>query len=110
MENIITCSPLCVLFPLTAPELNAHSVTAAIAFGHERAQIGILIETPPELQIDVKNPMQLADLRNTVWYLSTSISPVCATELIPNCYALILGPSLKKPMRLHQDSAVFSRR
>ncbi|KAJ7828944.1 hypothetical protein B0H14DRAFT_3873194 [Mycena olivaceomarginata] len=52
MENIITCSPL---------------VTAVIAFGHERAQTGILIETPPELQIDVKNPIQLADLRNTVW-------------------------------------------
>ncbi|KAF8186130.1 hypothetical protein K438DRAFT_1836087 [Mycena galopus ATCC 62051] len=28
---------------------------------------GILIETPPELQIDVKDPIQLADLRNTVW-------------------------------------------
>ncbi|KAF8151163.1 hypothetical protein K438DRAFT_2084818 [Mycena galopus ATCC 62051] len=52
LENIITGSPL---------------VTAAIAFGHERAQTGILIETPPELQIDVKDPIQLADLRNTVW-------------------------------------------
>ncbi|KAF8151165.1 hypothetical protein K438DRAFT_1988314 [Mycena galopus ATCC 62051] len=52
LENTITGSPL---------------VTAAIAFGHERAQTGILIETPPELQIDVKDPIQLADLRNTVW-------------------------------------------
>ncbi|KAF8217447.1 hypothetical protein K438DRAFT_1656334 [Mycena galopus ATCC 62051] len=52
MENIITGSSI---------------VNAAVVFGHERAQTGILIETPAELHIDVKDPIQLADLRNTLW-------------------------------------------
>ncbi|KAJ7776532.1 hypothetical protein DFH07DRAFT_798512 [Mycena maculata] len=52
MENIITSSPF---------------ITAAVVFGHERVQTGVLIETPPDLQIDVKDLSQLADLRNKVW-------------------------------------------
>jgi hypothetical protein len=36
-------------------------------FGRERPQTGILIETTPELQINVHNATQLAELRNKIW-------------------------------------------
>jgi hypothetical protein len=36
-------------------------------FGRERLQTGILIETTPELQINVHNATQLAELRNKIW-------------------------------------------
>jgi hypothetical protein len=37
-------------------------------FGRERPQTGILIETIPSLQIDVQNAVQVAELRNKIWY------------------------------------------
>jgi hypothetical protein len=43
------------------------SITGAVMFGRERPQTGILIETTPELQIDVHNATQLAELRNKIW-------------------------------------------
>ncbi|KAJ6491543.1 putative aminoadipate reductase [Mycena vulgaris] len=52
MEDIVMSSPL---------------VAAAVMFGRERAQAGILIETPPNLQFDVQNDIKLAELRNKVW-------------------------------------------
>jgi hypothetical protein len=43
------------------------SVAAAIMFGRERPQAGILIETPPSLQVDLQNDVHFAELRNKVW-------------------------------------------
>ncbi|KAJ7699512.1 hypothetical protein B0H17DRAFT_848923, partial [Mycena rosella] len=42
-------------------------ITGAVMFERERPQAGILIETTPELQIDVHNATQLAELRNKIW-------------------------------------------
>ncbi|KAJ6611594.1 acetyl-CoA synthetase-like protein [Mycena sp. CBHHK59/15] len=52
MEDIIASSP---------------HVAAAVVFGSERPQTGTLIEVAPSLQIDVRNPVQLAELRNKIW-------------------------------------------
>ncbi|KAJ6575613.1 putative aminoadipate reductase [Mycena vulgaris] len=52
MEDIVTSSPY---------------VAGAVIFGRDRAQAGILIETIPNLQIDVQDPVQLAELRNKIW-------------------------------------------
>jgi hypothetical protein len=43
------------------------SVAAAIMFGRERPQAGILIETPPSPQIHLQNDVHFAELRNKVW-------------------------------------------
>ncbi|KAJ6617595.1 hypothetical protein B0H10DRAFT_2033150 [Mycena sp. CBHHK59/15] len=43
------------------------NVVGTVMFGHEREQTGILIELVPELQIDVQNATQVAELRNKIW-------------------------------------------
>ncbi|KAJ7339194.1 hypothetical protein DFH08DRAFT_748571, partial [Mycena albidolilacea] len=52
MENIVASSPY---------------VAGTVMFGSERPQTGILIETTPSLQIDVRNAIELAELRNKIW-------------------------------------------
>ncbi|KAJ7446336.1 putative aminoadipate reductase, partial [Mycena latifolia] len=52
MEDIIMSSPL---------------VAAAIIFGRDQNQTGILIEPVPGVQIDVEDAVQVTDLRNKLW-------------------------------------------
>ncbi|KIK67018.1 hypothetical protein GYMLUDRAFT_37049 [Collybiopsis luxurians FD-317 M1] len=52
MEHIVIRSPL---------------VQGAVMFGRQRDQPGILIEPIPELQIDISNEAQVAELRNKIW-------------------------------------------
>ncbi|KAJ7794428.1 Alpha/Beta hydrolase protein [Mycena olivaceomarginata] len=47
--------------------MSSPHITGAVMFGRERLQTGILIETTPELQINVHNATQLAELRNKIW-------------------------------------------
>ncbi|KAJ7347323.1 hypothetical protein DFH08DRAFT_618412, partial [Mycena albidolilacea] len=47
--------------------MSSPHITGAVMFGRERPQTGILIETTPELQINVHNATQLAELRNKIW-------------------------------------------
>ncbi|KAJ7754149.1 hypothetical protein DFH07DRAFT_743950, partial [Mycena maculata] len=82
MEDIIASSPF---------------VTAAVVFGHERAQPGILIETPPDLQVDVKDPIQLANLRNKVWPVIEEANEV-APRFSRIYKEMILFSSLDKPL------------
>ncbi|KAF8160222.1 hypothetical protein K438DRAFT_1985842 [Mycena galopus ATCC 62051] len=42
-------------------------VATAVMFGQGRAQAGILIEIPPNLQVDVRTDSQLTELRDKVW-------------------------------------------
>jgi hypothetical protein len=51
----------------TKNKCRGKSVAAAVVFGSERPQTGTLIEVAPSLQIDVHNPVQLAELRNKIW-------------------------------------------
>ncbi|KAJ7839703.1 hypothetical protein B0H14DRAFT_3140666 [Mycena olivaceomarginata] len=44
-----------------------NSVAGTVMFGSERPQTGILIETTPSLKIDVRNAIELAELRNKIW-------------------------------------------
>ncbi|KAF5362791.1 hypothetical protein D9757_011015 [Collybiopsis confluens] len=54
MEAVITATPL---------------IQGAVMFGRERAQTGILVEPSPQHQIDVKDLVQVAALRNSLWPL-----------------------------------------
>ncbi|KAJ7647851.1 hypothetical protein FB45DRAFT_732988, partial [Roridomyces roridus] len=63
MENIIGANPL---------------VKGALIFGRERPQTGVLIETPPDVPLDVNDPIQVAEMRNKVWPViqeANSIAP-----------------------------------
>lgn len=42
-------------------------VSAAIYFGRERAQVGVLIDPSPASAIDVKDEAAVAKLRNEIW-------------------------------------------
>ncbi|KAJ7782239.1 putative aminoadipate reductase [Mycena maculata] len=53
--------------PMEDIVLSSPHVVGAVMFGRERVQTGILIETPPNLQIDVRNHTELAELRNKIW-------------------------------------------
>ncbi|KAJ7624522.1 hypothetical protein FB45DRAFT_690443, partial [Roridomyces roridus] len=52
MENLIMSSPL---------------IKAALVFGHERPQTGVLLEMVPGSEIDIQNEAQIAELRNKIW-------------------------------------------
>ncbi|KAJ7624518.1 Alpha/Beta hydrolase protein [Roridomyces roridus] len=52
MENLIMSSPL---------------IKAAVVFGHERLQTGVLLEMVPGSEIDVQNEARVAELRNEIW-------------------------------------------
>jgi long-subunit acyl-CoA synthetase (AMP-forming) len=55
IESIINSSPL---------------VKAALVFGRERNQVGILIEPRPEHAIDVNDEQAVVEFRNKIWYVS----------------------------------------
>ncbi|KAJ7339755.1 hypothetical protein DFH08DRAFT_915701 [Mycena albidolilacea] len=47
--------------------MSSPDIIGAVMFGRERPQAGVLIETTPELQIDVHDATQLDELRNKIW-------------------------------------------
>ncbi|KAJ6568452.1 hypothetical protein B0H10DRAFT_2109334 [Mycena sp. CBHHK59/15] len=53
--------------PMEDIVMGSPHVVGTVMFGHEREQTGILIELVPELQIDVQNATQVAELRNKIW-------------------------------------------
>ncbi|KAJ7673364.1 hypothetical protein B0H17DRAFT_1083222 [Mycena rosella] len=65
--------------PLEDIIMSSPFVVGAVMFGSERPQTGILIETTPDLQIDVQNATQLADLRNKLWLIIEEANEIAPT-------------------------------
>ncbi|KAJ7689673.1 acetyl-CoA synthetase-like protein [Mycena rosella] len=65
--------------PLEDIIMSSPFVAGAVMFGSERPQTGILIETRPDLQIDVQNATQLADLRNKLWPIIEEANEIAPT-------------------------------
>ncbi|KAG5652628.1 putative NRPS-like protein biosynthetic cluster [Sphagnurus paluster] len=57
MEDVVISNPIILLA----------SVQAAVMFGRERDQTGILVEPKPGHNIDTKDNSQVAELRNKLW-------------------------------------------
>ncbi|KAF7371229.1 Non-canonical non-ribosomal peptide synthetase FUB8 [Mycena sanguinolenta] len=82
MEDIVLSSPL---------------VAGAVVFGTERPQTGILVETIPSVQIDVKDVHQVAELRNKIWPIieeANAIAPAFSRIF----KEMVLFSSLNKPL------------
>ncbi|KAJ6611012.1 hypothetical protein B0H10DRAFT_1953401 [Mycena sp. CBHHK59/15] len=81
MEDIVMSSPF---------------VTGAVMFGREREQTGILIETIPSLQIDVRDATQLTELRNKLWPMIEEANKI-APAFSRIFKEMIIATSVDKP-------------
>ncbi|KAJ6472500.1 putative aminoadipate reductase [Mycena sanguinolenta] len=69
MDDVIvhTSGEKTVPAPIEGIVLSSPLVAGAVMFGWEREQSGILIETKPNLQIDITDSEKVIELRNKLW-------------------------------------------
>ena len=61
---------MCLRDVLSERLINADPlVKSSIMFGHGKFQNGVLIEPIEEYQIDPRNPKELQEFRNEIWYV-----------------------------------------
>ena len=52
-------------------------VTASVIFGRGRFNAGVLVEPIPEFQLDPSDEKKVAEFRNKIWFVRTSL--VCSS-------------------------------